>query len=89
MANHTKYVRFDITSATRSINSVNELSKENPNAIKNSAHLRGKTFDISYGAFSGYKIQLKLFIEALSELKNQKKCFVKYERNGCLHITVH
>jgi uncharacterized protein YcbK (DUF882 family) len=89
MANHTKYVRFDITSATRSIKSVKKLSKENPNAIMNSAHLKGKTFDISYGAFFGYKKQLKLFIEALSELKNQKKCFVKYERNGCLHITVN
>jgi uncharacterized protein YcbK (DUF882 family) len=83
------YIPFEITSATRTIQSVGKLSKSNNNAIENSAHLRGKTFDISYRAFSGYEKQLDLFISALNELKQQNKCFVKYERNGCLHITVN
>lgn len=87
--NDKGYVPFVITSATRSIKSVSELEKENINAIENSPHLHGKTFDISYAAFSYNKNQLKLFVKALSELKNQNKCFVKYERNGCLHITVN
>ena len=86
---NNNYVPFEITSATRSKNSIEDLKKENANAIKNSAHLRGKTFDISYGAFTENKIQLKLFVKTLSELKNQNKCFIKYERNGCLHITVN
>jgi uncharacterized protein YcbK (DUF882 family) len=83
------YIPFEITSATRTIQSVGKLSKSNNNAIENSAHLRGKTFDISYRAFSGYEKQLDLFISALNELKQQNKCYVKYERNGCLHITVN
>ena len=86
---HLYYIPFEITSATRTIQSVGKLSKSNNNAIENSAHLRGKTFDISYRAFSGYEKQLDLFISALNELKQQKKCYVKYERNGCLHITVN
>jgi hypothetical protein len=81
------FVPFEITSATRSIESVNDLQKKNQNAIKNSAHLYGKTFDVSYAAFNSNLKQLGLFISALSQLKNQNKCFVKYEANGCLHIT--
>jgi len=82
------YACFEITSGSRSIESVKRLQEENGNAIEDSPHLRGKTFDISWRAFGGNKDQLKLFVSALSELKNQKKCFVKFERNGCFHITV-
>lgn len=82
------YVPYEITSGTRSKESVERLGKENENSIKNSPHLRGKTFDMSWRAFGGNEAQLKLFTSALSELKNQNKCFVKFERNGCLHITV-
>ena len=83
------YVRYEITSGSRSIESVKRLQEGNGNAIENSPHLRGKTFDMSWRAFGGNKDQLKLFTSALSELKKQKKCFVKFERNGCLHITVN
>jgi hypothetical protein len=83
-----KYVRFTISSVTRSKASVNKLMKNNGNAIKNSVHLRGKTFDISYRAFNNNKKQTKAFIAALHELKKQNRCYVKFERNGCLHITV-
>jgi len=83
------YIRFEITSVSRSRESVERLGKENENSIENSPHLRGKTFDMSWSKFSGNDAQLKLFTSALSELKNQKKCFVKFERNGCLHITVN
>jgi hypothetical protein len=83
-----KYIPFIISSVTRSQESVEKLRKSNTNAIKNSAHLRGKTFDISYRAFNKNKKQSKAFIAVLTELRAQKRCFVKFERNGCLHITV-
>jgi hypothetical protein len=83
-----KYVPFTISSLTRSKESVTHLMKNNGNAIKNSSHLKGKTFDVSYRAFNGNKKQTKAFIEVLNELKKQKRCYVKFERNGCLHITV-
>jgi hypothetical protein len=88
MTDSIKYIPFTISSLTRSKESVNKLMKNNGNAIKNSAHLRGKTFDISYRAFNKNKKQTKAFIEVLNELKKQKRCYVKFERNGCLHITV-
>jgi hypothetical protein len=83
-----KYIPFTISSVTRSHESVQKLMNNNNNAIKNSAHLKGKTFDVSYRAFNKNKKQSKAFIEALKELRAQKRCFVKFERNGCLHITV-
>lgn len=84
-----EYIPFEITSATRSIESVKKLTKTNNNARYNSAHLRGKTFDVSYNSFYKHERQLDLFIVSLNELKKQNSCFVKYERNGCLHITVN
>ncbi len=84
-----EYVPFEITSATRTKRSVQGLMKNNNNAIKESPHLKGKTFDISYAAFGENKKQLRLFNSALLELKNRNKCYVKFERNGCLHITVN
>ena len=83
------YIPFDITSATRSVDAVERLQENNDNAIKNSAHLRGKTFDVSYRSFFDNLEQQRLFINSLVELKRANACFVKYERNGCLHITVN
>ncbi len=84
-----EYLPYEITSVSRSRESVERLGKENENSIENSPHLKGKTFDMSWSKFDGYEAQLKLFTSALTELKNQNKCFVKFERNGCLHITVN
>jgi hypothetical protein len=83
------YVPFTITSATRTTKSVKSLMKTNPNSIKNSAHLRGKTFDISYTAFNKNERQSKMFILSLNQLREAGRCFVKFERNGTLHITVN
>jgi hypothetical protein len=83
------YYPFTITSMTRSVESVNQLSETNSNAIEHSAHLRGKTIDISYNSFVGRAAQKKAFIEALRQLRAEKTCYVKYEFNQkCLHITV-
>ena len=84
----TSYHPFTITSMTRCKESVKILCKKNQNAISNSVHLKGKTFDVSYYAFHGNPNALKAFISSLKELKSQNKCFVKHEKNGCLHITV-
>jgi hypothetical protein len=88
-AQNKSYLRFEITSVSRSIESVKKLGEVNENSIENSPHLKGKTIDISWRAFGGNNDQLKLFVSALSELKNQRKCFVKFEKKGCLHITVN
>jgi len=82
------YKQFRITSLTRSIESVDDLKRKNPVAIKESAHLKGKTIDISYTAFGKDSMQLDLFLSALSELRKEGKCYAKYEQTtGCLHIT--
>jgi hypothetical protein len=81
------YVPFNISSLTRTKESVKALMKINGNSIENSSHLKGKTFDISYADFCYNPTQLTLFIESLQELRKQGKCYVKFERNGCLHIT--
>ena len=87
--NRLVYVPFVITSATRSKRTVRQLMGNNINAIANSAHLKGKTIDISYKEFGDYNEQSKCFVVALEKLHQQKKCYVKYERaQGCLHITV-
>lgn len=85
---HLEYVPFRITSATRTTESVKTLQQNNGNAIENSAHLRGKTLDISYLTAKSQVEQKRLFIKALATLKQEGLCYVKYEVNmKCLHIT--
>lgn len=85
------YHPFTISSGTRSKESVKRLIEEkgNPNAIRNSPHLLGKTIDIRYDNFGGKEKQLSLFTMVLKEMRDARKCFVKYEKNGCLHITAN
>ena len=82
------YYPFSITSATRSIESANELAEENNIARKNSHHLLGKTLDISYKKFGGNKERQLAFIDALKSLRESGKCYVIYEIKGALHLTV-
>jgi hypothetical protein len=85
-----KYIPFEITSATRTIESVKRLKQNNDNAIKNSAHLKGKTFDIGYINFANYPQQRALFINVLKSFREENKCFVKYEiGQKCFHITAN
>jgi hypothetical protein len=79
---------FYISSLTRSKSDVCRLKNCNANAITESAHLLGKTLDIDYRFFSS-KERIQLFVNVLESFKKEKKCYVKYERNGCLHITVN
>ena len=91
--------RIIVTSVLRSRADVKKLRRTNANASENSAHRHGTTFDITYIRFNRFnddypydipKEQLKhILAEVLRDLRNEKKCYIKYEvRQGCFHITV-
>ena len=82
------FVPFCISSLTRTHESISRLSQVEQNAIKKSGHLKGKTFDVSYRAFGRNEKALAVFVKTLSRMRKENRCYVKYERNGCLHITV-
>lgn len=88
-SNNLEYIPITITSLTRTKETVEKLTKINQNAITESAHLKGKTFDISYREFGEKSKQFKLFTDVLNQYRERDLCFVKYESNGCLHITVN
>ena len=90
-----------VTSVLRTLDDVKRLGKRNINASKNSAHVYGTTFDITYKRF--HKVEdpdgrprqdvradtLKLVLsEVLRDLKKKEKCYIKYElKQACFHIT--
>ena len=90
-----------VTSVLRTYDDVKRLGKRNINASKNSAHVYGTTFDITYKRFfkvedpDGRPMQdvradtLKLVLsEVLRDLKKKEMCYVKYElKQACFHIT--
>ena len=87
--------RLLITSLLRTQEDVERLKESNPNAVSNSAHLYGTTFDISWSAFQTISRRslgadyIILLSETLKEHRDKKKVFVKYEtRQRCFHITV-
>lgn len=88
-----------VTSITRSQDDVKNLSKRNINAIENSVHCYGTTFDISWKRFQ--KIgpagdddvssdRLKYILgEVLHDLRQRDKCYVVHEKKqACFHVTV-
>lgn len=85
-----------LTSALRTQESVGRLSRRNVNAVKQSTHLFGTTFDISYAKFPCDSVTVprsdgdlkNLLAEILLDLRDEGRCLVKYERKqGCFHIT--
>jgi hypothetical protein len=91
-----------VTSVLRTQEDIKRLQKSgNANAITNSPHCYATTFDISYARydktwfknFRYYKSVKpetleKVLGEVLRDLKQQKKCYVKYEKKQrCFHIT--
>ncbi len=90
-----------VTSVLRTAEDVRRLRRRNFNAVKASAHSYGTTFDISWKRFEKVEDEdgrpledvradtLKLVLaEVLRDLKNEGKCYVKYEtRQACFHIT--
>lgn len=88
--------RLKVTSVLRTEGAVERLRRRNLNATKESAHQYGTTFDISYAKFICDSVTVprtqedlkNLLAEVLKEIRDENKCYVKYERKqGCFHIT--
>ena len=93
--------RFIVTSVLRSQADVSRLRRYNPNATEQSCHLYGTTFDIAYncfekidsvpdfeGADATHRVLLNTLGETLKELRDDGRCYVKFERGQpCYHIT--
>lgn len=76
-----------VTSMLRTREYVRELQKRNGNAVKNSCHLRGTTFDITYARMNAR--EKKALAQTLADLRNAGYCYVVYEiGQPCFHITV-
>lgn len=87
--------RFTLTSMLRTTSSVARLRRWNRNSIRNSAHLHGTTFDLSYTTFSSEKnlsnAECQYLGDALAktiwELRKEKKCWATYETwQTCIHV---
>lgn len=88
--------KFIVTSLTRTESSLSQLTKVNKNASKNSAHLYGECFDISYSNFllPFKKLELchkkylkETLAEVILELRNNKLCWALKEfKEPCFHI---
>lgn len=93
--------QFIVTSMLRTSDDVRRLRRVNRNAVKNSCHMYGTTFDIAYncfekidsvpdfeGADATHRVLLNTLGETLKELRDDGRCYVKFERGQpCYHIT--
>ena len=83
-----------VTSILRTDADVDKLMKVNSVAVENSAHRYATTFDISHSQFVPLGLATettksdlkKVLAEVLRDLRNEKECYVKYEKS-CFHIT--
>lgn len=99
---HIPLHQFIVTSVLRSEEDLEKLKQVNHNVSDNSCHLYGTTFDIGYNRYKTVEDPdgphrrlvrddtLKWVLsEVLRDLREQERCYVKYERKqGCFHITV-
>lgn len=90
-----------VTSLLRTEDDVRRLQRVNSNAVRKSCHMYGTTFDIAYNCFqqvdslpdfegdvASHKVLVNLLGETLKELRDDNRCYVKYERRQpCFHIT--
>ncbi len=84
-----------VTSVLRTRSSVARLRRHNRNAIRQSAHLHGTTFDLSYSSYE-FKRPLtaaeaehlrEVLAITLYELRAEQKCWVTYEiYQTCFHV---
>ena len=99
---HIPLHQFIVTSVMRSQDDLEKLKQVNHNVSDNSCHLYGTTFDIGYNRYNtvedpdGLPRRLVrddtlkwVLSEVLRDLREQDRCYVKYERKqGCFHVTV-
>lgn len=96
--NDLPHYRFYVTSVLRTKEDIEHLQRTNGNAIKNSAHNYGTTFDIAYMRFErctdthNYMTEDNLCLVLAQTLLNQQRAghiYVKHEKKqACFHITV-
>jgi hypothetical protein len=84
-----------VTSVLRSIDDVAKLQRHNGNAMDNSCHLYGTTFDICYNRYHPVEREVRndtlkwILSEVLRDKRQEGRCYIKYEvKQGCYHITV-
>lgn len=90
--------RLKVTSVLRTPATVKKLRRVNRNATEESTHQYGTTFDISYSKFicddpsqphRTFEDLKNLLAEVLRDMRDNGRCFVKYEyKQSCFHITV-
>lgn len=79
--------RLRVTSLVRTTDHVKRLRRGNVNAVEESCHLYGTTFDISYRDLDSK--QKQALARVLRDLRDSGYCYVKYERKQpCFHITI-
>lgn len=88
--------KFIITSMTRTVETVEKLTKRNSNASTESAHMYGECFDIAYASFTKPFTNLKgchihflkeTLAAVILELKKEKKCWALTESKiPCFHV---
>lgn len=88
--------RLIVTSMLRTVEDVHDLRGENQNAVEDSAHQYGTTFDITWAHFQSYNIKvdgqeyLTILSDVLRKHRKDGRVFVRYEvRQKCFHITVN
>lgn len=89
--------RLKVTSVLRTPLTVKKLRRVNGNAVEESTHSYGTTFDISYSKFicdsdtathRTFEDLKNLLAEVLYDMREQGRCWVKFEyRQSCFHIT--
>jgi hypothetical protein len=88
--------QLNVTSLLRTVASVERLRRRNRNSIRNSAHLHGTSFDISYRTFyfngvqvdeSSSKYLKDALIETIWEFKKKGLCWATFEYwQTCIHV---
>lgn len=88
--------KFIVTSLTRTKESVSRLTRLNGNAVKDSPHLYGVSFDISYNRFHLPYIQLsschkkylqEVLAQAIQEQRENNNCWATKEtKQLCYHV---
>lgn len=88
--------RLIVTSLLRSQKDVQELRRINSNAVENSSHLYGTSFDLSWANYqcADRRVDgdeyLKLLSSVLRRHRDEGLVFIRYETNQrCFHITVN
>lgn len=89
--------RIIVTSVLRTPATVKRLKRVNGNAVEQSTHQYGTTFDITYNRFDSpadgktvaSEDMKNILAEVIHNLRAQGRCLVKFERKSpCFHITV-